>query len=97
VDLKQEAERAKHAEIWSLSLVMASSFLIRYCLNSSRMNLDSYEFSFMIPDFEVFVEQYNELLKIQISSNGLNCSILSQKVPKFELYKHNDELLVQSS
>jgi hypothetical protein len=21
-----------------------------------------------------------------------NCSILSQKVPKFELYKHNDEL-----
>jgi hypothetical protein len=27
-----------------------------------------------------------------ISSNGQNCSILSQKVPKFELYKHNDEL-----
>ena len=22
-----------------------------------------------------------------------NCSILSQKVPKFELYKYNDELL----
>ena len=33
------------------------------------------------------------LLKIQISSNGQNCSILSQKVPTFELYKHNDELL----
>ena len=33
------------------------------------------------------------LLKIEISSNGQNCSILSQKVPKFELYKHNDELL----
>jgi hypothetical protein len=32
------------------------------------------------------------LLKIEISSNGQNCSILSQKVPKFELYKHNDEL-----
>ena len=30
-------------------------------------------------------------LKIEISSNGQNCSILSQKVPKFELYKHNDE------
>ena len=30
--------------------------------------------------------------KIKISSNGLNCSIVSQKVPKFELYKHNDEL-----
>ena len=32
------------------------------------------------------------LLKIEISSNGQNCSTLSQKVPKFELYKHNDEL-----
>ena len=32
------------------------------------------------------------LLKIEISSNGQNSSILSQKVPKFELYKHNDEL-----
>ena len=31
-------------------------------------------------------------LKIEISSNSQNCSILSQKVPKFELYKHNDEL-----
>ena len=31
-------------------------------------------------------------LKIEISSNGQNGSILSQKVPKFELYKHNDEL-----
>jgi hypothetical protein len=29
---------------------------------------------------------------LEISSNGQNCSILSQKVPKFELYKHNDEL-----
>jgi hypothetical protein len=27
-----------------------------------------------------------------ISSNGQNCSILSQNVPKFVLYKHNDEL-----
>jgi hypothetical protein len=32
------------------------------------------------------------LLKIENSSNGQNCSILSQNVPKFELYKHNDEL-----
>jgi hypothetical protein len=32
------------------------------------------------------------LQKIDISSNGQNCSILSQNVPKFELYKHNDEL-----
>jgi hypothetical protein len=28
-----------------------------------------------------------------MSSNGQNCSILSQNVPKFELYKHNDEFL----
>ena len=33
------------------------------------------------------------LLKIEISSNDQNCSILSQNVPKFELLKHNDELL----
>jgi hypothetical protein len=32
------------------------------------------------------------LLKIEISSNGQNCFILSQNVPKFELSKHNDEL-----
>jgi hypothetical protein len=32
------------------------------------------------------------VLTDKISSNGQNCSILSQKVPKFELYKHNDEL-----
>jgi hypothetical protein len=28
----------------------------------------------------------------EISSNAQNCSIFSQKVLKFELYKHNDEL-----
>jgi hypothetical protein len=32
------------------------------------------------------------LLKIEISSNGQNCCILNQNVPKFELCKHNDEL-----
>ena len=31
-------------------------------------------------------------LKIEISSNDQNCSIVSQNVPKFELYKHNDDL-----
>jgi hypothetical protein len=40
----------------------------------------------------VVSEEKISLLKIEISSNGQNCSILSQKVPKFELYKHNDEL-----
>jgi hypothetical protein len=37
-------------------------------------------------------DHFSKVLKIEISSNGQNCSILSQKVPKFELYKHNDEL-----
>ena len=31
------------------------------------------------------------LLKIEISSNGQNCFILNQNVPKFELYKYNVE------
>jgi hypothetical protein len=39
----------------------------------------------------VLYARWPPLLKIEISSNGEKCSILSQKVPKFELYKHNDE------
>jgi hypothetical protein len=41
----------------------------------------------------VLYPRWLPLLKIEISSNGQNCSILSQNVPKFELLKHNDELL----
>ena len=40
----------------------------------------------------VLYQRWPPLLKIDISSNGQNCSILSQKLTKFELYKHNDEL-----
>ena len=40
----------------------------------------------------VLYPRWPPLLKVEISSNGQNGSILSQKVPKFELYKHNDEL-----
>ncbi len=40
----------------------------------------------------VLYPRWSPWLKIEISSNGQNYSILSQKVPKFELYKHNDEL-----
>jgi hypothetical protein len=39
----------------------------------------------------ILYPRWPPLLKIEISSNGQNCSILSQNVPKFELYKHNDE------
>ena len=36
--------------------------------------------------------RWPSLLKIEISSNGQNCFILGQNVPKFELYTHNDDL-----
>jgi hypothetical protein len=39
----------------------------------------------------VLYPRWPPLLNIEISSNGQNCSILSQKVPKFEMYKYNDE------
>ena len=42
----------------------------------------------------VLYPRWPPLLKIEISSNSQNCSILTQKVPKFELYKHNDELFI---
>jgi hypothetical protein len=38
----------------------------------------------------VLYPKWPPLLKREISSNGQNCSILSQKVPKFELFKHNE-------
>jgi hypothetical protein len=52
------------------------------------------EQSWAIEEISIFCNggHLGPLLKIEISSNGQNCSILSQKVPKFELYKHNDEL-----
>ena len=40
----------------------------------------------------VLYPRWPPLLKIEISSNGQNYTILSQNVPKFELYNHNDEL-----
>jgi hypothetical protein len=41
----------------------------------------------------VLYPRWRPLLKIGISSNDQNCSILSQNVQKFEMYKHNDEVL----
>jgi hypothetical protein len=40
----------------------------------------------------ILYPRWPPLLKIEISSNGQNCSILSQNVPKFEMHKHNDEV-----
>ncbi len=44
----------------------------------------------VISDSHALHPRWPPLLKIEIS-NGQNCFILSQNVPKFELYKHNDE------
>ena len=46
----------------------------------------------IVSDSPALHSRWPLLLKIEISSNGQNCPILSQNVPKFELYKHNDEL-----
>jgi hypothetical protein len=45
-----------------------------------------------VSDSPALHSRWLPLLKIKISSKGQNCSIFSQNVPKFELYKHNDEL-----
>jgi hypothetical protein len=44
----------------------------------------------------VLYPRWQPLLKIEISSKGQNCSILSQKVPKFELYKHNEIFILSN-
>ena len=46
----------------------------------------------IVSDSPAFHSRWPLLLKIEISSKCQNCSILSQNVPKFELYKHNDVL-----
>jgi hypothetical protein len=38
-------------------------------------------------------EDLNMIFYQNMPNYGQNCSILSQNVPKLELYKHNDELL----
>jgi hypothetical protein len=59
--------------------------------NFAEMNLGWSPFK-IVSISAVLYPRWPPLLKIEIYSNGKNCSILSQKVPKFELYKHNDEL-----
>ena len=49
--------------------------------------------TFKIVSFRsVLYPRWPPWLKMKISSIGQNGSILSQKVPKFEMYYHNDEL-----
>ena len=46
----------------------------------------------IVSDSPTLHSRWPLLLKKNFFSNDQNCSILSQNVPKFELYKHNDEL-----
>jgi hypothetical protein len=57
--------------------------------NFAEMILGWSPFEFMSVS-AVLYPRWPPLLNIEISSNGQNCSILSQKVPKFELYKHDE-------
>ena len=59
--------------------------------NFAEMNLGWSPFK-IVSVSAVLYPIWPPLLKIEISSYGPNCSILNQNVPKFELYKHNDEL-----
>jgi hypothetical protein len=64
----------------------------RISKNFTNFINDSVYNFFRLIAFTLFIKKAVSLLKIDCFSNGQNCSILSQKVPKFELYKHNDEL-----
>jgi hypothetical protein len=59
--------------------------------NFAEMILRWYPFK-IVSVSAILYPRWPPLLNIEISSNGQDCSILSQKMPKFELYKHNDEL-----
>jgi hypothetical protein len=72
------------------SLSIALSNLLHGCCD--KIKVTAPKKSSFIHIFFISGVYYFPLLKIEISSNGQNCSILSQKVPKFELYQHNDEL-----
>ena len=57
--------------------------------NFAEMILGWFPFKFMSIS-AVLYPRWPPRLKRGISSNGQNSSILSQKVPKFELYKHDE-------
>jgi hypothetical protein len=54
----------------------------------------SFQQSLVEIDSPLFSNMHNRSKSAKVqSSYGQNCSILSQNAPKFELLKHNDELL----
>jgi hypothetical protein len=48
----------------------------------------------LLPVSAVLYRRWPPLLKIEISSNGQNCSILSQKVPKLEQFWPFEEISI---
>ena len=77
--------------LWTLKLKKYSPLKLQSQSHFAEMILRWSPFK-IVSVSAVLYPRWLPLLKIEISSNGQNCSILSQKVPKFELYKHNDEL-----
>ena len=76
---------------WNLNKSSPLKLLSQSQPNFAEMILRCFPFK-VVSVSAVLYPRWPPLLNIEISSNGQNCSILSQKVPKFELYKHNDEL-----
>ena len=80
---KRGDEIKKNVFLWNYSANLNQT-LLRWSLGGP--------FSKLCPSAPSCIQDGRHYLNIEISSNGQNCSILSQKVPKFQLYKHNDEL-----
>ena len=76
---------------WKLKKSSPLKLLSQYQPNFAEMILGWSPFKIMSAS-AVLYPRWLPLLKIEFFANGQNCSILSQKVPKFELYKHNAEL-----
>jgi hypothetical protein len=71
--------------------MLKSSSLCLYSSNLGTFWLKIEQF-WPFEEISIFSNSGHLGYRTAISSNGQNCSILSQKVPKLELYKHNDEL-----
>jgi hypothetical protein len=82
--------KPESAQIWTLTDTDTVLKRDHPRIISAKFGWDWYS-SFRGEDFFKFHPPFFSNLHNR-SINGQNCSILSQEVPKFELYKHNDEL-----
>jgi hypothetical protein len=77
----------------TLSSAVAAIFVeVLKCRTEFWKRTTQESFQQSLVEIAVLYPRWPPLLKIEISSSGQNCSILSQNVPKFELLKHNEEL-----